>query len=187
MTTKGLHILAILLALYTLRCPTAQAQSRYSPLYIVNGVVRESVVDIPEEDIEHIETLPANEQNIERYGERARNGVFIISLCYDVEAVFSGGESFDDYIADHVKWPAHHPVERVALRYTVEADGSLTVGATLQATSRRLLKRVLSAIESAPKWQPATKAGKAVASQHVLCVQLPKGKPMPRERYVVIM
>ena len=187
MIKKGLHTLALLVAVCSLHCAAAQTPSEQSPLYIVNGVVRESVADIEEEDIELIETLPANEQNIERYGERARNGVVIISLCYDVEAVFTGGESFDDYIADHIKWPAHHSVERVTLRYTVESDGSITVGATLQATSRRLLNKVLSAIESAPKWQAATKAGKAVASQHVLCVQLPKGKPMPRERYVVIM
>ncbi len=147
----------------------------------------DSVKHIPEENIEHIETLPADEQTIARYGDKARNGVVIISLCYDREARFGNGRDFDDYIAEQVRWPAHYPVERIVMRYTVERDGSIRLGQTLQATSRRLYKRVVAAVKAAPKWSPATKSGEAVASEHVLRVQLPKGKPMPHERYIVIL
>ena len=40
---------------------SATAQSDHEPLYIVNGEVRSSVSDIPEKNIEKIETLPADE------------------------------------------------------------------------------------------------------------------------------
>ena len=165
---------------------SASAQTQ-TPLYIVNGVEMESVRHIPEENIEHIETLPADEQTIARYGDKARNGVVIIALCYDREAQFDGGRDFDDYIAEQVHWPAHHPAARVVVRYTVESDGSIRLGSVLQATNRRLYKRVVAAVEKAPKWSAATKSGTPVASEHVLRIQLPKGKPMPRERYIVIL
>ena len=41
------------------------------PLYIVNGEPREEIASIPPEDIESVESLPADEQYIARYGERA--------------------------------------------------------------------------------------------------------------------
>ena len=73
---------------------TAQTQN---PLYIVNGVEMESVQHIPEENIEHIDHLPANEETVAKYGERANNGVIIVTLRYDKEAEFSGAKSLADY------------------------------------------------------------------------------------------
>ena len=53
------------------------------PLYIVNGVETEEIESIPPDDIENIESLPADEETIARYGEKAANGVILISLRYD--------------------------------------------------------------------------------------------------------
>jgi hypothetical protein len=39
---------------------------------------------------------------------------------------------------------------------------------------------VLKAVEEAPLWEPATKNGAPVASEGVLRIQLPEGKPLPR-------
>lgn len=166
---------------------SATAQSNHEPLYIVNGVESSNVADIPEKNIEKIETLPADESTVAMYGQRANNGVVLITLCYDKAAVFSGGESFSEYIASQVKWGQNEAAARFVARYTVEADGSLTLGSELQSTDKRFRKRVLEAVAKAPAWQPATKAGKAVASEHLLTIQLPKGKKLPREPYIILL
>ncbi len=186
---KGFVRVAISIALAVAGWATTSAQYDVRPLYIVNGAVwsAEQVQQIPEQNIEHVDMHPADEQSVARYGERANNGVVIISLCYDREAEFTGGESFYDYICSHVKWPSHYPTARFVVRYTIGADGVLTLGDTLESTDRTLRKRVLKAIRTAPHWQPATKAGKAVDSEYVLSVQLPEGREMPREPYVVVM
>lgn len=158
-----------------------------APLYIVNGVERESIDDIPQANIESIEALEVDEQTIARYGERAENGVIIISLRYDTEAQFTGGDSFNDYIADHIKWAPHDPVARVVVRYTIGADGTLTLGQVLESTDARLRKKVVAAVRQAPAWKPATKAGKGVESEYVLYVQLPRGKQMPQEPYIILL
>ncbi|MBQ5635187.1 MAG: TonB-dependent receptor [Alistipes sp.] len=165
----------------------ASAQQDTHPLYIVNGRVWQSVAHIPEENIEKIETLSANEESVAKYGEQANNGVVIITLCYDRAARFHKGEPFADYIASQVKWKASDPAARYVVRYTIETNGSLTLGDELESTDRVLRKRVIKAITNAPSWQPATKAGVPVKSDYVLSIQLPKGKSMPRERYIVLM
>ena len=165
---------------------SASAQVHNAPLYIVNGVETESVKHIPERNIEHIDHLPANEDSIAKYGERANNGVIIVTLRYDKEAQFTGNKPLADYVGERVKWNESWGVARFVARYTIEADGSFRLGAILQSTDNQFRKRVLKALQGLPKWQPATKQGKAVESEYVLAVQLPKGKVMPKEPYIVI-
>ena len=165
---------------------SVQAQKHTTPLYIVNGVEMESVKHIPEENIEHIDHLPANEATVAKYGERANNGVIIVTLRYDKEAEFTGEKSLADYVGERVKWPEEYGVARFVARYTITSDGSFHLGSILESTDHQLRKRVLKVLHSLPKWQPATKQGKAVESDYVLVVQLPKGKQMPKEPYIVI-
>ena len=162
---------------------TAQTQT---PLYIVNGVEMESVKNIPEENIEHIDHLEANEATVAKYGERANNGVIIVTLRYDKEAKFLGDKPLTDYVSERVKWNENWGVARYVVRYTIGADGSFRLGTELESTDRQFRKRVLKVLQSLPKWQPATKQGRAVESEYVLRVQLPKGKAMPKELYIVI-
>ena len=170
-------------AFYILHSVSVWAQK---PLYIVNGVEMESVKHIPEENIEHIDHLAANEENVAKYGERANNGVIIVTLRYDKEAQFTGGKPLADYVGERVKWPENYGVARFVARYTIKADGSFQLGSILESTDHQLRKRVLKVLQSLPKWQPATKQGKAVESEYVLAVQLPKGKEMPKEPYIII-
>lgn len=156
------------------------------PLYIVNGEPREHIRNIPPEWIENAERLPADEETIARYGERAANGVMIVTLCHDRPARFTGTPSFEEYIANRVDWPQDEPAARVILRYTVTPDGDLEVDKVLESTDKRLQRRVLKAVEEAPTWAPATKQGEPVKSEGVLRIQLPKGKKMPREVEVVL-
>lgn len=182
---KRFAVIAIVLAWWA----TATAQPDLRPLYIVNGAEwsAERVKAIPEKNIEHIETFPADEQTVARYGERANNGVIVISLRYDRPARFTGGESFADYVSKRIHWPSHYPTARFVVRYTIGADGVLTLGDELESTDRTLRKRALKVIRSAPRWEPATKAGVPVESESVVAVQLPEGRELPREPYVILL
>ena len=164
---------------------SAFAQTQ-KPLYIVNGLETESVHLIPERNIEHIDHLEANEESVAKYGERANNGVIIVTLRYDREAQFSGDKPLADYVGERVKWPSNYGVARFVARYTIGEDGSFRLDDILQSTDYQLRKRVLKVLHNLPKWQPATKQGKAVESEYVLAVQLPKGKAMPKEPYIII-
>ena len=179
------YFLILHFALCILHFVSATAQTQ-TPLYIVNGVEMESVRHIPEENIEHIDHLAADEATVAKYGERANNGVIIVALRYDKKAEFSGGKSLADYVEERVKWDENWGVARFVARYTISADGSFNLGDILQSTDNQLRKRVLRVLEDMPVWQPATKQGKAVESEYILSVQLPKGKAMPKEPYIVI-
>lgn len=156
---------------------TAVAQR---PLYIVNGVETEDIAPIPPDDIEHIESLPADEETIARYGDKAAYGVILVTLRYDEPAAFPADITFDDYIAGQIKWGDDEPAARIVLRYTVTPEGETVIAQELESTDNRLKRRVLKAVAEAPRWRPALKDGTAVESEGVLHVQLPKGKRMPR-------
>lgn len=150
------------------------------PLYIVNGQEMEDIRSIPPDDIEHVETLPADEQTIARYGDRASAGVMLVTLRYDQPAVFPSDTSLSEYIASNVTWGDDDPVARVILRYTITPEGKTVVSQELESTDSRLKRRIIKALSEAPDWKPATKNGAPVASEGVLRIQLPEGKPMPR-------
>lgn len=164
-----------------------------APLVIVNG----RTTDLPDlkgidpQAVERIDTEPATEANIAKYGERANNGIVLVTLKYDEPARFTVADTtFDDYIASHVKWGDNEPAARVAIRFTVGEDGRITLGELLEATDKRLLRRVREAASEAADtalWQPARKGDTPVATERVLKVQLPNGKPMPAEPYIVIL
>lgn len=158
------------------------------PLYIVNGVpTADGIAQIPPQDIERIETLPADEESIARYGAEASHGVVLVTLRYDEPARFDAdGLTFGEYIARKVEWKADEPAARIVLRYTVTPEGRAVVAAELESTDNRLKRRVLKAVEAAPAWQPATKAGRPVASEGVLRIQLPEGKRLPRPMELII-
>lgn len=157
------------------------------PLYIINGVERSDIRDIDPEVIEQMEELPADEFTIARYGEQAANGVVLITLKYDTPAQFTADTvGFARYVARQIKWDDSEPTARVVLRYRIAEDGSLTILETLQATDPRLKRRVEKVVEASPRWEPARKAGKAVATEGVLRLQLPEGKPLPRQLELVI-
>lgn len=167
----------LLLILLLTSALTAAAQE---PLYLVNGKEVDEISSIPPDDMESVEMLPADEETIARYGEKAYNGVMVVTLRYDTPARFPAGESFDAYIASQVKWPEEETAARVVLRYTVTPEGRTVAGDELESTDSRLRRRVLKALEEAPLWEPATKNGTPVASEGVLRIQLPEGKPLPR-------
>lgn len=175
-----------------LSAPDAAAQSRKRmPLYIVNGekMTEEQVKDINPKDIMDNHLLPADEQTIERYGHEAANGVVVITLRYDTPARFEiEGQTtkYSAYIADQVKWDETDPVARIIISFKVKADGTVGDNDVLEATDKRLLRRIEKAMAAAPRWQPALKDGKGVETTHLLKVTLPKGRTMPRERVVRI-
>lgn len=135
------------------------AQER-RPVYIVNGERYEGDAfrEIPPAEIERMEQLPADEQTIERYGSDASNGVILITLKYDSKAVFTADSlSFDRYVARRIKWDATDPVARVVYRFKVQCDGSVVLTDLLESTDGRLRRKVVKAVEEAPRWSPATR------------------------------
>lgn len=176
----------------SLSAPDATAQSRKRmPLYIVNGerMSEEQVKGIHPKDIEDNHLLPADEQTIERYGHEAANGVVVITLRYDTPARFEiDGQTtnYSNYIADRVKWDDTDPVARIIISFKVKSDGTISDNDVLEATDKRLLRRIEKAMAEAPRWRPALKDGKGVETTHLLKVTLPKGRTMPRERVVRI-
>lgn len=169
---------------------TAQSRKRL-PLYIVNGerMSEEQVKGIHPKDIEDNHLLPADEQTIERYGHEAANGVVVITLRYDTPARFEiDGQTtnYSNYIADCVKWDDTDPVARIIISFKVKPDGTISDNDVLEATDKRLLRRIEKAMAEAPRWRPALKDGKGVETTHLLKVTLPKGRTMPRERVVRI-
>ena len=176
----------------SLSAPDATAQSRKRmPLYIVNGerMTEEQVKGIHPKDIEDNHLLPADEQTIERYGHEAANGVVVITLRYDTPARFEiDGQTtnYSNYIADRVKWDDTDPVARIIISFKVKPDGTVSDNDVLEATDKRLLRRIEKAMAEAPRWRPALKDGKGVETTHLLKVTLPKGRTMPRERVVRI-
>ena len=180
------------LLLLSLSAPDATAQSRKRlPLYIVNGerMSEEQVKGIHPKDIEDNHLLPADEQTIERYGHEAANGVVVITLRYDTPARFEiDGQTtnYSNYIADRVKWDDTDPVARIIISFKVKPDGTISDNDVLEATDKRLLRRIEKAMAEAPRWRPALKDGKGVETTHLLKVTLPKGRTMPRERVVRI-
>ncbi len=156
------------------------------PLYIVNGVPCDDVASIAPDDIETIEELPADEETIARFGEKAAGGVIRVVLRYDTPALFPDSLPFGRYIARQVRWDADEPAARVSLRYKVTCEGEAVVSEMLESTDGRLKRRVLKALAEAPRWTPATRNGIPVETGHVLTLQLPEGKAMPREPYIRI-
>ena len=160
----------------------------YKPLYVVNGVVVDSIEHIPHENIERIDNLPADEETIAKWGLEASEGVILVTLRYDTEAHFSHGgyDNFTDYLASTIRWDDTMPAERVSLRIEVDSNGKATISEVIASTSKQFLKRVTKAIDAAPLWSPAERNGIPVESLHLVNIQLPKGKQIPREIGVII-
>lgn len=170
---------------------TAQIFTPRLPIYIVNGerMDEQQVKAIDPADIVSNQLLPVDEALIEKYGHDAANGVVVITLRYDTPAAFiiDGREqSYSAYIARQVKWESNEPVARVVISFKVLEDGTVQSDRVLEATDRRLLRRIQRAMEEGPKWRAAVKDGKGMESEHILRIMLPEGKQMPREGAILI-
>ena len=145
-----------LILLFTLIFTGIFSAAAQDPIYVVNGQVVSDIRNIPPGDIESTEMLPADEQAIARYGTKASNGVILITLRYDTPARFPEADgSFNDYISKQTDWDDSLPAARVVLRYKITTDGRTVPTDELEATDRRLRRRVIDAVEKAPRWQPA--------------------------------
>ena len=118
---------ALLLYILFLAAAVRAATPRPQPLYIVNGKETSEIRSIPPEDIENVEMLPADEETIARYGQRAAHGVMLITLRYDRPASFPADSAFGSYIARQVRWDESEPTARVVLRYKITPDGETVV------------------------------------------------------------
>lgn len=193
--TKRFNIIILLYAISLALWPTtgavAQVFTHRLPIYIVNGerMTEEEVRAIDPEDIVSNDLLPADEATIEKYGQDAANGVILITLRYDTEARFEvDGEetNFSAYIARQIKWSEMDPVAQVVMKLEVGPDGVAREKEVLESSDRRLLKRIRTALNEAPRWVAARKDGEGITTQHILRITLPIGSKMPQKWAVII-
>ena len=74
----------------------------------------------------------------------------------------------------------------VGMKLEVGPDGVVSEKELLESSDRRLLKRIRSAIEQAPRWVAAQKDGEGITTQHILRITLPIGSKMPPKWAVII-
>ncbi|MBQ3147964.1 MAG: TonB-dependent receptor [Alistipes sp.] len=166
-------------------------RDRNVPLYIVNGKRMDytEARDISPRNILSEKLLPADEQTIAKYGNEASNGVVLITLRYDTPARFEidGKEQrYSNYIAKRIKWGESDPIARVIIAFRVNADGTVSEREVLEASDKRLLRRIQKMMAEAPKWIPAQRDGKGVTTDHVLRITLPQGRQLPPEPVLII-
>ncbi len=181
MSKRSIYLTLIVAAFMSLQLFARQ------PLYIVNGVERDNIDSISQNQIERIEMLDVTDSLILQYGQRASNGVSVITLKYDTPASFGGEGTLSDYIIKSVGWDETDPVARLSFRFKILTSGEMVVGDILESTESRLKRKVMRAIEQAPLWKPATNLGEAVEMEGIFRVQLPIGRDMPREKYIILL
>jgi TonB family protein len=93
-----------------------------------------------------------------------------------VKASFKGG--MDQYIAyfiKEVKYPETAKKQnlsgKVFVEFTVKKDGSISDSNIQKSTTEIFNKEALRVVNAMPKWNPATKEGKAVNSKMVVPIQ----------------
>ena len=89
----------------------------------MNGRETEEIASIPPEDIERVETLPADEETIARYGLRASNGVLLVTLRYDSPAVVPSDPTFWRYNPRRREGPDGAPPPAPAPPHTTTTAG----------------------------------------------------------------
>lgn len=155
---------ALLLYILFLAAAVRAATPRPQPLYIVNGKETSEIRSIPPEDIENVEMLPADEETIARYGQRAAHGVMLITLRYDRPASFPADSAFGSYIARQVRWDESEPTARAESR---GGSPALASGAEERRAGRKRRR-----VEHPASRRPAHAA--AGGAGHPLTTPLPK-------------
>ena len=175
------RLIAIVLLLFV--SATASAQ-----LYIVNGeeYSAEQMRRIDPERVESSEQVAINDSIMALYGERAADGVIIVTLKHDTEPQFSVDSlSFREWVEREVAWGNDEPAARVVYRYVVGTDGRAQLTELIESTDNRLRQRVVRAVKRAPLWAPAEREGRAVEVEQVLVIELPKGKRLRGKHFLI--
>lgn len=175
------RIIAIVFLLFV--SVTASAQ-----LYVVNGeeYSAEQMRRIDPERIERSELVPVNDSIIALYGERAADGVVVVTLKHDTEPRFAHDSlSFREWVEREVAWGNDEPAARVVYRYMVGTDGRAQLTELIESTDNRLRQRVVRAVKRAPSWTPAEREGQAVEVEQTLIIELPKGKRLRGKHYLI--
>lgn len=173
----------LILILLTFVSVTASAQ-----LYIVNGeeYSAEQMRRIDPERVEHSEQVAVSDSIMARFGERAADGVIVVTLKHDTEPQFSADSlSFREWVEREVAWGDDEPAARVVYRYVVGVDGRARLTELIESTDNRLRQRVVRAVKRAPLWIPAEREGEVVEVEQVLVIELPKGKRLRGKRFLI--
>ena len=168
-----------------------------SPLLIVDGEIYEGDINsIDPGSIKTVEVMKKPDLLVEKYGEKAKNGVIFIStkasetkaksksvdssgkqVYFIVEEMpeFPGGElALREFIAKTVKYP-DYAVEKgiqgkVYVNFVVEKDGSVGQVKIARGVDPSLDAEALRVTNELPKWKPGKQKGEAVAVSYTIPV-----------------
>lgn len=152
------------------------------PLFVIDGVVSTDKIvfnNLPPGDIEKIEVLK-NEAAIAAYGNKARNGVIIVTTkdrdhkaSFNEGQVFVPGEEYPQYpgglnaFFDYLNEGTANSMELESseIYFVVEKNGSIDDVKVVEGASDELNKLAADLITKMPNWTPGMQGGKAIVSE----------------------
>lgn len=165
------------------------------PLYIVDGMERKNLSELETNNIHEI-TILKDKSATALYGERARNGVVIVTterahmaaqraadedqpfLVAETMPLFQGGDlnTFRQWVQSQVAYPAaaieKNIQGRVVVGFVIERDGSLSNINFMQSPDKSLSEEVRRVLESTPagSWTPGKQKGEVVRVKFLIPV-----------------
>ncbi len=153
------------------------------PLIVIDGVVSDVEVNsINRETIESV-TVLKNQPAVDKYGEKARDGVIEIKtkrkdsapeasddvpfvVVEDMPQFPGGNTAMLQWIADNVRYPEMAMKQkaegRVTVRFVVTAEGKVGEAVILQSDNQIFNDEALRLVNSMPLWKPGSQGGKKV-------------------------
>ena len=157
---------------------------RQNPLIVIDGVVSEkSMVEIDPQTIESV-TVLKDSQSIEKYGDKGKNGVILITtkkknaetqadkepepfVVVEEMPMFPGGDgALLKFISDNAKYPedakAQNITGRVIIRFCVDTKGDATQISVLRGVHPLLDAEAYRVVSLLKGFEPGRQGGKAV-------------------------
>lgn len=157
------------------------------PLFIVDGVVRYEIDDIPPDMIESIGVRKGSIY-VEKYGEKAKNGVIEITtkkrapdgnspmVMVEEMPMFRGGENaLQSWIYNNLKIPGSIDVskfrEPVDVIFIVSSTGKIGHVRIVKSVHPLLDAEAIRVVSSMPDWSPGRQNGKPVDVYYMLPIK----------------
>lgn len=166
-----------------------------APLYIVDGIELKNLSELEVNKIDNITVLKGKSAT-NQYGERARNGVVIVTterarkaaqqaadkdqpfLVAETMPSFRGGDlnAYRQWVQSQVAYPVaaldNNIQGRVVVGFVIERDGSVSHIDMLQSPDKSLSDEVRRVVESTPagSWTPGKQKGETVRVKYLIPV-----------------
>ncbi len=168
-----------------------------TPIYIVDGVEKQSIDDIDPNQIESMNVYKG-EEAIKKYGDKGKNGVIFILLKKNTDEIIKTSETSDDggevgktfliveempefpggdaalraFIAENVKYPESLGLTnvegRVYVRFVVNKLGKVEQVKVARGVHEILDNEAVRVVSMLPDWKPGRQGGKEVDTYYTV-------------------